>query len=361
MGKIRFLYENLIPESGALTASEGRIRYVTRPQKTGDGSATMEQQNVYVLDERRDYYIEIDSVSAGNSVGEATFKWSNDGGATFEATGVTTSTALTLLEDEIYVVFTAGTGNDFELGDRWDFRTYVPFHPDGLVDGNRDTEWRSLDVADAINIVADLGSAQTVDAVALLDHNFSSGATITLEANTTDSWGAVPLSESLTWQSGKILKYLTTTPRSYRYWRLVVTDTGNTNPYLQISEWFLGTYFEPTRDVDYRHVRRDQATLRTNPGGRGPDFRKLERRQAQYQVQFTALPSTDIDAFQTMFDYVADLTNRKFRSFLVNWDSADTSDFHLVTWTNPYERQGVGTSEQTTVPMELLEEVRSRA
>lgn len=359
MGKVRFIYSNLIPSSGAITASEGRARFTTAPQKIGDGSATMEVQHTYALDERRDYQIEIDSVSAGKSVGESTFKWSSDGGATYGATGVTTSQSLVELEDDIFVRFDPATGNDFELGDIWDFRTFVPFHPDGLVDGNRDTEWRSDDVADAVNLVVDLGSAQACDVIAILDHNFSASATVTIQANSSDSWGAAPLSETVTHNAGVMVRYLTTVTRTYRYWRLVVTDTGNTNAFLSMSELFLGLYAELSVDVSYRFRRRDRPTIRRSSGGRGPDYRVLERRQHEFGVEFTALSSSDIDTLQTVYDHVVDLDNRVIRSFFFNFDSASPNDTKLVTWASPFERENVGPANQT-VPIEMVEEVRSR-
>jgi hypothetical protein len=63
----------------------------------------------------KSFRVEIDGVGSPN-----TYKWSNDGGQSWEATGVAMSAGnFQALEDGVTVKFTAQTGHT--LGDRWDF------------------------------------------------------------------------------------------------------------------------------------------------------------------------------------------------------------------------------------------------
>ncbi len=83
----------------------------------------------------------------------------------------------------------------------------------------------------------DLSSAQSIDYIVILNHNFTSGATITIQANATDSWGSPSVSEVITYSESPIVKNITLS--SYRYWRLVVDDSSNPDNYIQIGNVFL--------------------------------------------------------------------------------------------------------------------------
>lgn len=93
----------------------------------------------------------------------------------------------------------------------------------------------------------DLGAAQSVKLVALLNHNLTSGATVTLEANASDSWGSPSYSQSLTWRSTHIFLVLN---QSYRWWRVTISDSGNTY-YPSIGEWFIGSLTTFTMNYDW--------------------------------------------------------------------------------------------------------------
>lgn len=63
-------------------------------------------------DESTEYLVEIDATGTPD-----TFKWSKDGGATWEATGVSITGAAQLLDEGVSVTFAATTGHT--LGDQW--------------------------------------------------------------------------------------------------------------------------------------------------------------------------------------------------------------------------------------------------
>lgn len=72
----------------------------------------------------KEYRVEIDGASPD------TFKWSDDGGATWEATGVSvTTTEYQLASNDVYIQFESTTGH--AVGDRWDFKNdqrYIPIN-----------------------------------------------------------------------------------------------------------------------------------------------------------------------------------------------------------------------------------------
>ncbi|MBW2619285.1 MAG: hypothetical protein JRC92_10465 [Deltaproteobacteria bacterium] len=104
-----------------------------------------------------------------------------------------------------------------------------------LFDLNHNTAWRSVDLD--VWLKADLKSAQQVTSTALLDHNLTSGATITLEANSTDSWVSPAYSQVLTWTEGHLVLSL---DQTYRWWRLVIDDPTNPDGFLTAIVWHLG-------------------------------------------------------------------------------------------------------------------------
>jgi len=80
------------------------------------------------------YRVQIDGTGTPD-----TFKWSNDGGATWVVTGVNIMEAAQHLEDGVVVTFGATTGHT--VGDRWDF-TVTPSQVLDTVQiyrGNRDS------------------------------------------------------------------------------------------------------------------------------------------------------------------------------------------------------------------------------
>jgi hypothetical protein len=68
--------------------------------------------------EPRDYVVEVDGTGTPD-----TFKWSNDGGATWSATTVDITAGTISLENGITVTFGATTGHT--LGDKWEFTAYT--------------------------------------------------------------------------------------------------------------------------------------------------------------------------------------------------------------------------------------------
>lgn len=83
---------------------------------TGAGLNDLTKSGTYACAGGRKYRVQVDATGTPDK-----FKWSNDGGATFQATLVSMTGAAQLLECGLSVTFGATTGHT--LNNRWDFNT----------------------------------------------------------------------------------------------------------------------------------------------------------------------------------------------------------------------------------------------
>lgn len=102
--------------------------------------------------------------------------------------------------------------------------------------------WRSTSVAAAQDIALDLGSAKSITLLALVNHNLTSAATIAIDAGTTAA--VANYSTTMTWRELLAFKYIAA--QSYRYWRLRITDTANTDGYIEVGYVMVGTATAPS-------------------------------------------------------------------------------------------------------------------
>jgi hypothetical protein len=93
--------------------------------------------------------------------------------------------------------------------------------------------------------VRDFGSAQALDLVALIHHNFDTGLNVRVQANASNAWTAPSLDVGITIPAADAdgftvnpwVDLTTVTPRSYRYWRISVPENSVN---LQLGEVWLG-------------------------------------------------------------------------------------------------------------------------
>jgi len=330
------LYNNLITSEDMITVSSLRLGTVTTALKEGTGSAVMNTTGNYSGAVDKEYTIEIDSVAGGAEVGQATFRWS-DGGGLWNASGVTTPAAATELNNGVYIDFDSGSGDDFVVGDKWYFKAINLFNAGKMITWRRDDRYRSAGLSSPNTITIDLGSAQEVKALALYDHNFTSGATLLLEADdaaTFDSdGGSAQFSEAVTWNDDKILHYLSAATTK-RYWRISITDTANTDSYLEIGELFLGSYLELTRNFAYGHDTNFVFTLSTEKNEYGVEFDRFGNIQEKFTLNFKGLPDTDITSIKTMLAAIGTRSTGVFRPIYFNEDYAVPASFWLMKITS---------------------------
>ena len=106
--------------------------------------------------------------------------------------------------------------------------------------------WRTTDVSGAHDVVNDFGTAQTIGAIFLGNVNLTSSATVKIQGHTADSWGTPDIDETVTVSAlgtdpaHRNLYHTLADSGPKRYWRIEITDAGNTDGYYEIGEWFLG-------------------------------------------------------------------------------------------------------------------------
>lgn len=310
-----------------MTSSSTKTGLSTGALKVGTGSATLENRGSFTGEGDLEYIVAIDSVAGGVEIGQATFKWS-DGLGSWNATGVLTSTSYTALNNGIEIKFIAGTGDDFKITDTWYFKTIQAWSVSKTIDSDRDTRYRSNTLEYPNTLTFDLQVDQQVQALILYDHNITSAATITLKANSSDSWGAPPFSEAVGFNSTKLVHYLTSA-QTYRYWRLEITDAAIPENYLEISEIFLGQYLQLNTNFSYASGKRAKKSLiddATTPYG------VVKKRFFNSEQSFTYAFDliNDIEDLKTMFNSLGDRPTGIIKPlyFHENYENAD--DFWLV-------------------------------
>ena len=226
----------------APTVSSTAAGQVGHPLKLGLGVAAAVTGGQYTGPERS-YTVEIDSLAAGTEVGQASFRWrTSDSGGVWEETGRTTSDSMIELSDGVRIRWLGGAGQDFFVGDQWSFWAASPFGAHNLYDLNRDTVWRTAGLGGPCWIELDLGQAEVVGAVCLMDHNLTDQATVTLEGSTNGAWDSPAFSAALSVSRPHTGMFI---DQTYRYWRLVIDDSGNGDGYVEASQLFLGNGFNP--------------------------------------------------------------------------------------------------------------------
>lgn len=123
------------------------------------------------------------------------------------------------------------------------------------------------------------GTAITASCLLIAAHDIPSGATITIQGNDIDSWGAPSFSESVT-QSDDIMAHYFTSA-SYNYWRLYV----NTAAAFIIGGLHLGAYtIAPYLDLGYAMNDNDAAIVDISAGGQAYATETYQYRTGKFSI-----------------------------------------------------------------------------
>ena len=143
----------------------------------------------------------------------------------------------------------------------------------------------------------DLGNAKQIKEVAIVNHNLTSGATITLEANSLDAWTSPPFSIAIPWRQTMVI-FL---DQTYQWWRITFADTENPDGYIEVGRICAGVYYEPGRNIinDYHKIYVDPSTSFETPGWQR--YYQLKRLYWQYKVAFRDLEEPEQDNLLTMY------------------------------------------------------------
>jgi len=152
-----------------------------------------------------------------------------------------------------------------------------------------------------LQINIDFGSSQKCNCIAILGHNLSSGATITIQNDDNSGMSSPDLNQALTWNEDQIV-YLITSNDTNRYWRISIEDSGNSS-YPMIGELILGEYIEFSQNFDWNIVENVQMNLITHK----TDFQQtwsyfMNKTRSLGNMNFTKIDSTTLDELLTMFE-----------------------------------------------------------
>ena len=362
MSNCRFMYSNLITSESMLTVNSLKTGIVTTAKKEGSGSATMTPSGAFAGSADLEYLVEIQSIAAGAEVGLATFRWSDNAGGGWSASNVPTSATNILLNNGVYVKWTAGSGADFVVGDKWYFKGVNLYNPGKMLDLERDHGYRSLALLAPNTVIIDLGSSQQVKALIIYDHNLTSAATITIDADAAATFnsgagGAPELTETVTWASGKILHYLAAATTK-RYWRLSITDAANPDLYVEIGELYLGSYMELSRNFRQGFSKPLSFIYDSNKTPYGIKKKRFYNRQRSFSYKFNALSTTDLALLEALLESISDKSAGTLNPFFFNDDSAIVANNWLVELDGIPETHEVMSHYQTTLDMtEILKSV----
>lgn len=162
---------------------------------------------------------------------------------------------------------------------------------------------RTLDDASQ-TIVFDLGAtAKDVYYVIIDAHNFTSGATIKIQANATNAWTAPTVDQTLTWATDRIV-YKFSAKQTYRYWRLSVNDASNTDTYLQIGKVWLSDYLQlPGMAKNQKIPLVSTASVQESDSGQSYGGKKIQYKQGNISFPYvTDAQKAQIDAVFATID-----------------------------------------------------------
>jgi hypothetical protein len=353
----RYLDTNYITSVDMIAAGSQAGGIVSGVEKTrGTGSAAAFAAGSFAGAQNLDYIAQIDSITPGVSVGQATYRWKTSESSGWEATGVTTLTTLATLNYGVKIAWQAGVGDDFTLEDTFQFFAVAKYGAGNLLNLNPNSLFRS---GATFPIVIDLGSAQQVTAFALMNHNLVAGqSTLTLQANSSDSWGSPAYSQAITVTDHKLIFYL---DQTYRYWRIVPVDGALS--YFQTATLYLGSYRELEANAWWTSSRGYGYTGAESENPAGMFRHKAYAQQADLLLHYDVQSLNDIASLAAMQAAVVDIvTSGKIHPLYVHLFYDEPETFFLCDWRNirDFRQQFAGVDFHGAVDLHFKECVKTR-
>jgi hypothetical protein len=337
-GSLKFIYNTLVTSHTMITASSQADGRKGSASKSGTGTASIAVSGIFQGAFDLTLTIQIDSVTAGTNIGQATFKWrtSNTAAGAWEETGVTTSTTPYALSADGLgtnqsVAWSYVSGVAFAINDSWQVDLRATYGTERLLDRNRMTVWRATgDTSE--NIVINLGSAKAITAFVLQDHNLTSGATVTLQAHTSDSWGAPSYTSGALTVQDPIYFYPSET---YQYWRILLADAANPDGYIDAANLFLGTSTSLASKINASWGSSRQAgyTLQSNISEPGVLRRYAYAKQKKLTLKFgKTVKNADIAIFLAMQEALINTATHRVLPLWIHNFSDEANTLALMDW-----------------------------
>ena len=162
------------------------------------------------------------------------------------------------------------------------------------------------------SVIINFGSAKSINTAAILGHNFTSSVTVTVSANSSDSWPGAT-SQTITYNSDIMLKFFTT--ETYQYWKFSIDDPTNTAGFLSIGRLWLGQYidFSPASNLDFT-VTKNRSDIVTH-GRHRQKFSSIGSMWRTINLSFPLTEEAMIVKLNTMFNYTGNHSSLIFCNF----------------------------------------------
>ena len=165
-------------------------------------------------------------------------------------------------------------------------------------------QWIKLAYAEAVD----------VDIVGIFGNNFTKDATVKIQANATDSWGAPTVEETMVYTKNGFKSnelgidvgewtYQFSSTQSYKYWRIFVDDPTNLDGYIKIGFVFMDekTVF-PGMAVNQVFKRNTTSETAFSVSGQAYGLKRLQYNEAAFT--FPVVTETEKSTIDTFFDTV---------------------------------------------------------
>ena len=173
-----------------------------------------------------------------------------------------------------------------------------------LVDSRLSRVGRTIDVSDQ-DVKFSFTSAVDVTYIAITAHNFTSSATVKLQANSSDSWTTPAFETTLTdcgtWCVDSFTK------QTYQYWRLFIDDDTNPDGYLEIGYVFLGEELTmPGMNRAMIIPQKTNSVSSKSISGQLYGDKRLNYKAAE--IKFDVIEDSERQSIKAFFDYVDVIT-----------------------------------------------------
>jgi len=324
MGAAVFMIDNWITSPDMVTVTSERAGQVGLAVKAGLGTATLNATGPYTGANPGQYIVQIDSVAAGNNIGQATFRWRPTSTATWTAQGVATSSSPVLLETGLAIAWATGGGTDLVANDYWTITVDKPYGKARLLDLDRDTEWRTADSVDYKYLTIDLGSAKQVDAVALLDTNLVVAPIGIFGSNTSGALWSTPTYSQTPYITGNFVHYTAGAP-TFRWWGIALYVSGHPDGYLRIGDLYLGAKTVFANNFDRSWGRGPVAAV-FGPTGALRTARGVWAESEQLDLSYKMMTTADRAKAVAMFRKMYSPATGTVRPVILNPDLDDPTD-----------------------------------
>lgn len=190
-------------------------------------------------------------------------------------------------------------------------------------------------VCSAVSITINLTSFSeaTISTLALLGHNLSSSASIIVDFNNSDSWPG-DIQETLTWNEGIILKFLTDTidtdadyittetgdflitedskylisSYGFNYMQIRITDPTNTDGHIELGRIWIGDYLtiSPSSLLDFKVIKK-----RSDINIYGKDRQKFSIPGVGWRRIELSFPMTENNMIESIISLYKTVANNK--------------------------------------------------